>query len=145
MLSISRMNIIIIIFAHYFIIQKHVTHTDTHSHSIASSKESTSVAVCLDESLSIENQKWITTPTSNRNQNSQLTKEKCSVCVCLVESIYYSFVVIAFVIVLTLMIFHAHSFSQSQFEVFASNEVDIGNNDTAVTVDDYTDYDFDGY
>lgn len=124
-----------------------ITHADTHSHSISSSIGSSSVAVCLDESVSIENHKWITAlappATSNRNQDFLLTKEKCSVCVCFVESIYYSFVIIVFFIILTLIM--SHIYSVAQYKRHPSNEDKIISSNAPSPIDDYINFDFDKY
>lgn len=88
--------------------------TDTNSQSISPTKGPSSVAICMDESLSVETPKWTTASMlpliTDRNQDSPLTKEKCSFCVWIVDSAFNTFVVITFVIVLALIVVHFHTF-----------------------------------
>lgn len=96
----------------------------------------------MDEPLSIEKQKWISTSAqpsaNNQTEDFRLTNEKCSVLIFFSESVYYSFIVIIFVIVLTLITL--------QYEVHSSDENEfVNDDDTLYSLDDYIDFDFDKY
>lgn len=126
----------------YYFILNH--EADTHSQSITPTKEPSSVAVRMDESLSVETPKWTTASTlpliTDRNQDSPFTKEKCSFCVCIVDSAFNAFVVITFVIVLTLIIIHFHTLPK--YGVYRLNVEKIVDNNVTLSIHDSIDLDY---